>query len=374
MLDCCLSGERWTAALIDEVRRNAATPEGTRALFGIVIERLGDLFEPRLADLYGRLLSELIGRPELAARYDRVRQRRGAIPQVNPAKVFVLSRVTLGADVAVTSVMLDAAKRRFPRAEIYFAGARKGWELFAGDRRILHRDVPYGRAALLADRLAACPDLDEPDSIVIDPDSRLSQLGVLPVCQEQNYYFFDSRSAGGESSTAPLPELAAKWAAETFDVADPKPYIDPLPSRISPAADVTVSLGVGENPAKRLADPFERQLLHLLPANTLIDEGGSEEESRRVRESKRVEQRTFRGAFAVFAAAVRESGRFIGYDSAAGHVASVCGIPSVCIFAGAASDRMFYRWKPRGARVFRDSGAAASEILAEIAAILGPLS
>jgi hypothetical protein len=29
--------------------------------------------------------------------------------------VFVLSRVTLGADVAVTSVLLDAAKRRFPK-------------------------------------------------------------------------------------------------------------------------------------------------------------------------------------------------------------------------------------------------------------------
>ena len=30
-------------------------------------------------------------------------------------RVYVLSRVTLGADVAVTSVMLDAAKRRYPR-------------------------------------------------------------------------------------------------------------------------------------------------------------------------------------------------------------------------------------------------------------------
>ena len=33
-------------------------------------------------------------------------------------------------------------------------------------------------------------------------------------------------------------------------------------------ADVTVSLGVGENPAKRIADPFERDLLAQLPPNT----------------------------------------------------------------------------------------------------------
>ena len=32
-----------------------------------------------------------------------------------PGRVFVLSRVTLGADVAVTSVLLAAAKNAFPK-------------------------------------------------------------------------------------------------------------------------------------------------------------------------------------------------------------------------------------------------------------------
>ena len=298
----------------------------------------------RLASVYARLFSELIGQPELAARYETIRRPR--LCQQNPAKVFVLSRVTLGADVAVTSVMLDAAKNRFPQAEIYYVGARKGWELFAADPRIHHRDASYGRSALLADRLAAKPaDLDEHESIVIDPDSRLTQLGLLPVCQDANYYFFDSRAYGGTASQS-LTELAVAWCAQTFET-PAKAFIAPLPSGLEPAA-ITVSLGVGENPSKRLPDPFEHQLLARLPAQTLIDEGGSPEEAQRVLASLKPGQRTFNGAFARFAAAIRESNFYVGYDSAGGHVASVCGVPQVSIFAGAANPRMAQRWKTRG--------------------------
>ena len=237
-------------------------------MFTQVIEPLGDLFEPRLTPVYASLMSDLIGRPELKQRYESIRQSK-IFEKQSPSKVFVLSRVTLGADVAVTSVLMDAAKRRFPKAEIYFAGNRKGWELFADDARIKHRDIPYGRTALLADRLAACPHLDEPDSIVIDPDSRLSQLGLLPVCKDENYFFFESRAFGG-ASTKTLSQLAAEWAEQTFEVAGAKPYIAPLRTNVAPA-EVTVSLGVGENPLKRFEDPFESQLLSLLPENTLVD-------------------------------------------------------------------------------------------------------
>ena len=66
------------------------------------------------------------------------------------AAIFVLSRVTLGADVAVTSVLLDAAKRRFPHAEIVFVGPRKNYELFAADPRIHHAAGRLPRAAACA--------------------------------------------------------------------------------------------------------------------------------------------------------------------------------------------------------------------------------
>ena len=54
------------------------------------------------------------GSGALVARYERVRRPRPVTWK--PAPVFVLSRVTLGADVAVTSVLLDAAKQAFPDA------------------------------------------------------------------------------------------------------------------------------------------------------------------------------------------------------------------------------------------------------------------
>ena len=65
-------------------------------------------------------------------------------------RVYVLSRITLGADVAVTSVLLDAAKRRYPSAEIFFVGPRKNYELFEADPRISHREVPYAAAVRCA--------------------------------------------------------------------------------------------------------------------------------------------------------------------------------------------------------------------------------
>ena len=366
LLESCLEHERWPSALLDEVRRNTETLEGSRAFFSIVVERLADLFEPRLSSVYARLFSELIGRPELEGRYERVRRPRRC--KQNPSKVFVLSRVTLGADVAVTSVMLDAAKRRFPDAAIYYTGARKGWELFEHDQRILHNPASYGRTGLLADRLAAQPFFNEPGSIVIDPDSRLTQLGLLPVCDDNDYYFFDSRAYGGHSNRT-LTDLAAQWCAETFEIADAKAYIAPAPSNIPPA-DVTVSLGVGENEAKRLADPFERDLLALLPANTLIDQGASDEEAQRVLASMKPGQRTFKGPFASFAAAIKESKLYVGYDSAGGHVASVCGVPLISIFAGEANTRMFERWKPTGT-VIRAQHHTPAQILKQISRTAG---
>lgn len=366
LLASCLEQQRWSPALLDEVRKSTETLEGSRAFFSIVVERLSDSFEPRLSSVYARLFAELIGQPELAARYERIRQAR--ICRQHPSKVFVLSRVTLGADVAVTSVMLAAAKQRFPHAEIYYTGARKGWELFAADPRIVHKEVSYGRTALLKDRLAAKPEFNEPDCIVIDPDSRLTQLGLLPVCDDQNYYFFDSRAYGGDS-TKTLTELARQWCRETFETSA-KPFVAPQPSGLS-NAQVTVSLGVGENPLKRLPDPFEQDLLALLPENTLVDQGGSDEEATRVLHSIKPSQRTFQGSFARFAAAIRESQFYVGYDSAGGHVASVCGIPQICIFAGAVSDRMFIRWKPSGT-VVRSEGLSNEEILNRVNATLHP--
>ena len=104
--------------------------EGVAALFRDVIEPMADAFDPALCEPYAGLFARILERAvpgmraaELVERYRRVRRtkRYGASGR-GVRDVIVLSRVTLGADVAVASVMLDAAKKRFPEARIHFAG------------------------------------------------------------------------------------------------------------------------------------------------------------------------------------------------------------------------------------------------------------
>ena len=347
LLELCLRGETWSPELLDR----AIAEDNGRALLSIVVERLADLFEPRLTNVYERLFRQVIERvtPELAPRLQSVRER--AFPAATE-RVYVLSRITLGADVAVTSVLLDAAKRRYHSAEIVFVGPRKNYELFETDPRVRHREISYARGGTLAERLRASASLWFDAGIVIDSDSRLTQLGLISVCDPERYFFFNSRSYGAEGDGR-LPDLAAQWAD------DPKtqPYIAPSKSTGTPA-DITVSLGVGENPAKRLTDDFERELLQMLAAtgaSILIDKGGSSEERSRVERAMLPGMVAHDGAFSPFAALIARSKLFVGYDSAAGHVASACRVPLISIAKGFASPRMAARWRPNGTVIDGDA-------------------
>lgn len=407
LLDRCVSGKP-----PKELPRPLLEEACGRSLFGVLVEGLADRFEPALCDIYARLfsqavafVSESVEPAALVARYERVRRTRHISGQ--PDKVYVLSRVTLGADVVVTSVMLDAAKRRFPNASILFVGPSKNFELFAGDPRIRHVPVVYRRGGL-RERLAVWEELKTlltgDDSIVIDPDSRLTQLGLLPVCQEERYHLFESRAYGGETDRT-LSDLAAAWSAETFGVTGARPYIscgaDPLVRGRTPGrpaclgqdldsiaesgsggtrADqgvrrtIAVSLGVGENPAKRLPDPFEESLLSLLSETgkgLYIDIGAGGEEAERV---ERAVQRSgvkavlWQGSFAGFANIIAGSDLYVGYDSAGQHVAAACAVPLISVFAGFPAPRMFDRWRPVGekCKVVRVDRQSPAEILASV--------
>ena len=355
MLAQCIAGEP-----PKKLPRSLLEEPCAHALFGIFVEGLADRFEPVLCDAYARLFAQALVHVDpasdvmsLAARYERVRRPRPVAGK--PQRVFVLSRVTLGADVAVTSVLLAASQRRFPDAEIVFVGPLKNYELFAGDPRIHHQPLEYRRGTL-RERLAAGSELqqilDRPDSITIDPDSRFTQLGLLPVCAEEHYYFFESRAYGGESDRS-LPELASEWARETLGVGGVKPFValGPVPNK---APSITISFGVGENPAKRIPDPFERELLALLGQTGLclsIDKGAGGAEAERVEralEASGVKATTWEGSFAGFASLIAASRLYVGYDSAGQHVAAACGVPLIGIFAGFPAPRMFERWRPVG--------------------------
>ena len=381
MLARCIAGDPPT-----ELPRELLEESCAQALFGILIEGLGDRFEPALCDVYARLFAPVIPGADLV-RYQCVRQPRRVA--FEPARVVVLSRVTLGADVAVTSVLLAAAKQAFPHAEIVFASPRKNFEMFAADPRLTHAAVEYRRGSL-AQRLAVWDELKAlaagPDCLVLDPDSRLTQLGLLPIGDEYRYHLFESRRYGRDSDLN-LPTLAARWSQVTLGVPNAVPYVavgrtpwsgcplgqdalvPPLPSPY-----VAVSLGVGENSAKRLADPFESELLALLAtrAPLVIDKGAGGEEAARVERAAAHSgaQATFwEGSFAGFAQIIAGSSLFVGYDSAGQHVAAACGVPLISVFAGFPSLRMFHRWSPSGPRVtvIRVDQPDPAEILAQVA-------
>jgi hypothetical protein len=382
LLAHCLESRPWPKHLLDQLIARG----GDGVLFRVVIERLADLFEPALCRVYAELFSEVIARripglhaDHLAARYERIRRPR--ILDRNPnsiANVFVLSRVTLGADVAVTSVILDATKQRFPNAAIWFAGPKKSWELFAGDPRLKHLPIAYGRGGTIDARLSVWPQLREavclPRSIVIDPDSRLTQLGLLPICPEEDYYLFESRAYGAEGDE-PLPLLTRRWVAETFGIVQARPYIATGLDAVEFAA--TVSFGVGDNPSKRVPDPFEEELLARLPRPILIDKGAGGEEAERVERAVAKAAGDgivmWDGSFAGFAAHIQRSRLYVGYDSAGSHVAAACGIPMISIFAGAVSERMFQRWRPTGQgqiQIVRPERMSVAELLATFEASL----
>jgi ADP-heptose:LPS heptosyltransferase len=366
LLESCIAGK-------PPVRLPEALLEApcARALFGILVEGLSDRFEPALCDCYARLFSQAIPGADLA-HYERVRQPR--MVAGSASRIIVLSRVTLGADIAVTSVLMDAARQRFPDAEIVFAGPRKNFEIFAGDPRLTHALIEYRRGSL-RERLAVWDDLRAlatgGDCVVIDADSRLTQLGLLPFGDPSRYHLFESRAYGGASDRA-LPDLAAQWAEETFGVAGASPWVAPAGEIIDlPRNYIAISLGVGENAAKRIPDPFEEELLRLLAtrAPLVIDKGAGGEEAARVERAAGGARTFWEGSFAGFAKIIAGSSLYVGYDSAGQHVAAACGVPLISIFAGFPAPRMFDRWRPIG-KVIRVDNPDPADVLERVREVL----
>jgi ADP-heptose:LPS heptosyltransferase len=349
-----------------ELPRELADPRCAGALFGILAEGLGDRFEPALCDVYARLFAQAIPGAD-AERYFRVRRLRRVTCE--PRRVFVLSRITLGADIAITRVLVEAAKLRFPQSQIVFVGPHKNFELFADDPRLTHLPVEYRRASF-EDSWRKLRDLV--DDLVIDPDSRLTQLGLLPVGDEDRYHLFESRGYGGSSGLS-LSQLAAQWAEETFGVS-----VALTAERVAAGPHIAVSLGVGENQAKRIADPFESELLAMLAARAplVIDRGAGGAEAERVERAVAragIDVTYWDGSFAGFTRQISSARLYIGYDSAGQHAAAASGVPQICIFAGFPTLRMFHRWRPvaPNAKVIRVDNPDPTVVLEQVRRLLG---
>jgi len=348
VLEQSVKGAPWSSEDVDMIMDDPS-------LFRVLAEGLSDRFESKLVDRYVEIFSYVLAKklPGMSAaalreRYDKIRQPRQYGGNAEAVReIFVLSRVTLGADVAVTSVILDGLKRRFRQARIWLCGDRKAYQLFEDDSRIGYYPLFYERGSGL-DRVLGERTFFK-TGLVVDPDSRISQLGLLPVCPEENYFFFESRRAGGDDSKETLTQLTTRWVRATFGM-ESKPYIAPKAARWG-SRYTAVSLGTGGNAAKGLSPTFERMLLQHLAHSEMpvvVDLGAGGEETERVQEAVRglSHVNTHKGTFAEFAGIISQASRYFGYDSAGTHVAAAAGVPLTVFFKGHVNERMFERWKP----------------------------
>jgi ADP-heptose:LPS heptosyltransferase len=335
-------GERLPAALVRSLGE-----EHPGEFFRVIVESLNDSFDPAQAAAYEELMRVWI---PPAPRIQPV------IPEFVET-IYVLSRVTLGADIKITSIILDAMKSRFRDAAIVLVANRKSIDLFAADSRIWHVEAEYPRAGPVSQRIEFAHELrrrlEGPERIVIDPDSRMTQLGLIAVCEAHNYFHFPSRTADGADN---LTDLTQRWLEETFGESGQAYF---APERVPIDGDsprAAISFGVGENDSKRIGGDFEAKLIRALGEKyrtIWIDRGVGGEEARRVTAAAEASGcigriRFWEGSFAGFASIISQCDLYAGYDSAGQHAAAAAGIPLISIFAGAPSDRFRQRWSPAG--------------------------
>lgn len=338
-------GEHLSPALVRSLGE-----EQPAEFFRVIVESLADSFDPAQSAAYEEIMRAWIPVPPRTPRIEP------SIPE-SVETVYVLSRVTLGADIKITSTILDALKKRFPNAAIVLVANRKSIDLFSADSRIWHIEAEYPRSGPVSRRVEFAHQLrsrlDAANHIVVDPDSRMTQLGVLPVCEPARYFHFPSRTA---DSSGNLTELTQNWLEDTFGQSG-YAYIAPAPVALEGDAPcAAISLGVGENDSKRIAGDFEAQLIRSLGEKfpTLwIDRGVGGEEARRVTAAAEASGypgriRFWEGSFAGFASIISQCDLYAGYDSAGQHAAAAAGVPLITIFKGAPSARFRQRWSPSG--------------------------
>ena len=397
---------------------------GIDATFRAIVEPLNDSFDAADRDVYYEIFSYVIQliREMPEAEHidetlktfglftqqdllDRVRNliapgKKGPAQRHKVKKVFVLSRVTIGADVAITSIIIERTKKLFPKAQILFLANRKNYELFGDDEFIKILPLDYKRRGSLISRLESwlealenikseTKDMESCEYVIIDSNSRVTQLGLLPLVGEDAGYYLFEPLAHADEETRKLGEDINEWLNKVFGSAGKKSVYPTLsiPARYNETAKVfyqqlaknkeftvTVNFGAGENDNKRISDEFEFEVvLHLIEkgAKVILDEGfGNEEIERANRIIDQLKKRSktimkvnedlsfsaesnpdlivYRGGIGQFAALISQSQFYVGYDSMGQHVAAALGIPELVIFNGYPTEKFSRKWHPYG--------------------------
>lgn len=398
---------------------------GIAALFGEIVEPLNDGFREHYCHAYDRMFTEVI---QHARRYsacellDHMLRRRGLSrardlfrrkqrlledpldlsidERAGVQKVVVLSRVTIGADIAITSVVIDIADRLFPGARVVYMAPPANRHITAGHANVVHRSVSYRRQGHLPERLNAWLEVRDAveqeidglageEYVILDTDSRLTQLGLLPLGENDRYFFFPSRRYGGDGRRS-LGVLTSRWMQHCFDVRltarphiwlgdDEREWAFVLDRHLRDTSErpiVSVSFGVGGDERKRLGETFEVRLLQEFVCRgyrVFMTRGVGEEEVERsyrttssaagsglevahLRKGRIAaglrgtdwDIATWEADLGAFFSAIACSDLYVGYDSAGQHAAAALGVPTITVFCAASGRRHMQRWTPHG--------------------------
>jgi len=392
---------------------------GLSALFGGLIEPLNDGFTPAGRALYARLFAHIAWRVAgqvaalrerlaafgivdeagLVARHAAVRRGTGVVP-ASARRIAVLSRVTIGADVLLTTVALQRLRQRYPAAELVVLGDGKLAGLVGGAPGVRVRALSYPRRGPLRDRLGGWLTLtdalaEEAPDLVLAPDSRLDQLGVLPVIADPARYLLWENTQPEAGPPRSLADLLDDWLVTRLDLPAgarvlPRLCFDAatsaartrLAAALGPRPFVAVKLDHGGNPAKALPRPAELAVLRRLRDagwRVLLDRGFGPEELANsdalltalgwrvcdlddsgaelgrtidglaANELAGEDVLRFHGSIAGWAAAVACCRLAFSYDSVGHHLAAALGVPVVVAFTGFSDAAFPVAWQPRGA-------------------------
>ena len=390
----------------------------SNALFSVIVESLCDEFEELQAQAYYQVMARVIshcrslsnGRDfdarlrdfgirteqDLLDRVEDVRKNGRLLHQRQELKkVLILSRVTVGADVAITSIIVQRVQAAFPQADIVLMGPEKMKDVFAGHPALRFRCLPYPRHGNLLERLSTWTQvlgviedetalLAQDQAAVFDPDSRLSQLGMLPLTSAEHYFYFDSRTNHDQGHALSMPELVNAWLDKVLgnkQFAYPQVW---LSADIRKQAEgwlhkvknrparkiICINFGVGNNQRKRISVDFEKELLLTLlrkeDALIILDKGIDlekqdnewilQEVAKQGHDVQHVNFKTqetisiAKGIIGMEAeideisSLIGLSNEFIGYDSACQHIAAALSIPCTTIFAGSNNMKFIRRW------------------------------
>jgi len=394
----------------------------SKILFGTVIERLCDDFEELQTETYNRVICQITGflrtlpsgmalhqqlnKLQLESQaqiYQRIESIRLSPdeklpPDIKPRKILVLSRITIGADVAITTVICQRVALAFPAAEIVVLGNDKLEQVFGPAAKVRIREVDYARHGDLLERFNTwlslfraveeeLNGLGENEYVLLDPDSRLTQLGVLPLVPNFNYRFFNSRGKKEYPTKASISELTNLWLNNILGQGEfsfPRVWLQPQPQQKvanlfkkfgGRNCILTLNFGVGGNHRKMVPGSFESRLVEALlrqpGTRVILDMGFGEEELQRSKtilavakmSGFKVSQTKFslidqlpeefdllgvQCSVGEIAALIEQSNEFIGYDSACQHIAAALGVKTYTVFAGTNNVKFIRRWHACG--------------------------